>query len=196
MKICSLTTLAGIYIRCRQFTTELGIAPEQKVVLYLSRLDRKKGLDLLVEAMRGHSDFDLWVVGDGDRRFVSAVKRIAGGNVTWIAPDWGAGRWKYLIAADLFCLPTHSENFGFAILEALWSGTPTLTTTKTPWAEHKSLDGLHICEDTLDSLKQALGAILPRLERPDKLSRWARDNFHWDRLRDRYDQIYQTAANP
>lgn len=175
---------------------ELGIADDKRVVLYLSRLDRKKGLDLLVEAMRDQPEFELWVVGDGDRAFASELKSSGSENVRWFGPDWGTGRWKYLIAADLFCLPTHSENFGFAILEALWAGTPTLTTTKTPWVEHESVDGLHICEDTLESLQAALDEILPGLDRPAKLREWAREHFHWDRLTDTYDQIYLNAVMP
>ena len=40
---------------------------------------------------------------------------------------WGEERWKYFQGADLFCLPTHSENFGLAVLEACQVGTPALT---------------------------------------------------------------------
>jgi glycosyltransferase involved in cell wall biosynthesis len=173
----------------------LGVSPDDKIVLYLSRIDRKKGLDLLIAAMADHPDFQLWVAGDGDPEFTRELKNMPNKDVRWIAPKWGSDRWQYLLAADLFCLPTHSENFGFAILESLWAGTPVLTTTKTPWVEHRDVEGLHICEDNLSSLKAALEDILQELKRPDNLGHWARANFHWDNLADTYEQIYHAAAN-
>ena len=172
----------------------LGIDEGQKIILYLSRIDRKKGLDLLVKAMDEIHGWELWIVGDGDEEFAAELKSKSCERVRWLDPAWEEDRWIYLLAADLFCLPTHSENFGFAILEALWSGTPTLTTTKTPWEAHRDVDGLHICEDNLDSLRSKLLSLLPDLPRPESLKDWARDNFHWDRVAADYDRIYLKAA--
>ncbi len=173
---------------------KLGIGPEDKVVLYLSRIDRKKGLDLLVRAIADHPHVQLWIVGDGDAGFTNELKAVHSSQIRWVGAIWGDERWDYLAAADLFCLPTHSENFGFGILEALWVGTPTLTTNKTPWVEHEDVDGLHICDDTLGSLRQSLGRILPTLERPRGIDRWAHANFHLDHLADTYDEIYAAAV--
>ena len=47
----------------------------------------------------------------------------------------GEEKWRVLREADLFVLPTHSENFGIAIAEALASGTPVITTKGTPWRD-------------------------------------------------------------
>lgn len=174
----------------------LGIADGEKIVLYLSRIDRKKGLDLLVRAMRDHPDWALWIIGDGDEAFARELRMLSDDRVRWFAPAWKDDRWPYLLAADLFCLPSHSENFGFAILEALWCGTPTLTTTKTPWVAHRDIDGLTVCEDTLDSLRAALMQLLPDLRRPQSLAPWARRHFHWNQLTDRYQEIYEEAARP
>ena len=65
----------------------------------------------------------------GPPRHASALPR-----VDWIGPVWGEARWPYFQGADLFCLPTHSENFGLVVLEAWQTGTPVLTTPGTPWA--------------------------------------------------------------
>ena len=56
-------------------------------------------------------------------------------RIEWKGAVWGEARWPYFQGADLFCLPTHSENFGLAILDACQVGTPALTTTETPWSE-------------------------------------------------------------
>ena len=172
----------------------LGLEPGDKIVLYLSRIDRKKGLDLLVQAMSEHRGYQLWIVGDGDPGFVDELKGICDARTRWIGPVWGERRWDYLLAADLFCLPTHSENFGFAILEALWAGTPVLTTNQTPWGEHAGVEGIHICEDTLDSLRDSLATLLPELARPPGIGEWARRQFHLENLADTYDGIYSAAA--
>ena len=196
IKIAPLGLDEQVSVTREEARDQLRVTTGTKIVLYLSRIDRKKGLDLLIRAMKDHEDYQLWVVGDGDPAFTSDLKRISNERVHWTGPAWGSERWKYLLAADVFCLPTHSENFGFAILEALWVGTPVITTTQTPWIEHRDVEGLHICDDNLDSLRSTLGEVLPRPSRPDSLRRWARENFHWDRLADTYDQIYRESVSP
>jgi len=51
---------------------------------------------------------------------------------------YGDKKWELYREADLFVLPTHSENFGIVVAEALASGTPVITTKGTPWQELQS----------------------------------------------------------
>lgn len=51
---------------------------------------------------------------------------------------YGDEKWELFRSADFFVLPTHSENFGLAIAEALASGTPVITTVGTPWSDLNS----------------------------------------------------------
>ena len=184
---------------------EFDIGPDTQILLYLSRIDRKKGLDLLFESLAETptKNLELWIVGDGDEGFLGELKQFARERaadlpaVRWCGAAWGDARWRYLLAADLFCLPTHSENFGFAILEALWVGTRTLTTDRTPWAEHR-IEGLSICGDNTGSLCAALGELqrdpIWDSERRSSLREWARAKFHWQHLGATYDRIYREAA--
>ena len=48
---------------------------------------------------------------------------------------YGDEKWQLYRQADVFVLPTYSENFGIVVAEALASGTPVITTTGTPWEE-------------------------------------------------------------
>lgn len=162
---------------------------EELVVLYLSRVDRKKGLRLLVEALgplvplvRGK--VRLVVVGGGDagygRRCRCRAERL-GLWADWVGPVWGRERWDYLRGADLFCLPTFSENFGVAVLEALQVGTRVVTTTGTPWGGFGVPEGLVVVEPEVGEVRAGLSAWLDGVvwgegERAE-LSRWAHERF-------------------
>ena len=194
------------YIQARQ---SLGWS-EERIILYLSRIDVKKGLDLLLQAMAGGGlDWKNWhlvVVGGGDPSYVTALKSLTAGmadqlpKVEWIGPVWGAARWPYLQGADLFCLPTHSENFGLAVLEALHAGTPVLTTDQTPWAHYTGLDGLFIAKPDVSSLQKNISLARLRIgdkwspENRQQLAVWAENNFAWNRLAPAYIKAYLRAG--
>lgn len=184
---------------------ELRWAPEEVVLLYLSRLHVKKGPDLLLKtlaSMKWPSVTRLVFVGDGDADYVAQLKRFAVDHasklprIDWVGAVWGEARWKYFQGADLFCLPTHSENFGLAVLEACQVGTPALTTVDTPWAEELKGGRGYIAEPHLDSLRAQLTRYFaaPRttIEQRATLADWAWQRFHWDRLASQYVQFYES----
>lgn len=197
------------YTRARQ---QLGWAPEEQVLLFLSRLHVKKGPDILLRAlasMKFPAVTRLVMVGDGDAHFVSALKRFAAGHadtlprIDWVGAVWGEARWKYFQAADLFCLPTHSENFGLAVLEACQVGTPVLTTRDTPWASALPPEDSYIAEPQVERIRAALTHFFasPRQTPPRRaaLAEWTHHRYHWDHLIARYAALYDSligAAEP
>jgi glycosyltransferase involved in cell wall biosynthesis len=83
--------------------------------------------------------WDLVIAGpdeNGHRREVEAeVERQGLGDmVSFPGPVRGEEKWTLYRESDLFVLPTHSENFGIVVAEALASGVPALTTTGAPWS--------------------------------------------------------------
>jgi len=184
----------------------LGWAPDELVLLYLSRLHIKKGADLLLRALaRGHWPVvtRLVVVGDGDPAFVDSLRTFALREaaklprIDWVGAVWGDARWPYFQGADLFCLPTHSENFGLAVLESLQVGTPALTTTDTPWAEHLSGGHGYIARPEVDALQYALAQFFahPRItaESRQETSDWAWKQFAWQPLASRYANFFRSV---
>jgi glycosyltransferase involved in cell wall biosynthesis len=187
---------------------ELGWAPEELVLLFLSRIHVKKGLDLLLRALAGMkwpAVLRLVIVGDGDPVYVESLKRFAADHaarlprIDWVGPVWGDARWKYFQGADLFCLPTHSENFGLAVLEACQVGTPVLTTIDTPWKSELEIGRGYIAAPTVKSVAQQVarffaGGRHSAIQR-QALSGWAWERFAWPGLAPQYVALYKTLLN-
>lgn len=189
----------------------LGWNSSEKIMLYLSRVDPKKGLDLLIDAMAQvrlqATGWKLVIVGDGPPAYrqmlEERIKQLGESlpPIVWAGPLWGAARWPYLQGADLFCLPTHSENFGIAVLEALGVGTPVLTTTQTPWVDLQSMDGVFIADPETTSIRQALEHAEQRIssgwsqQDRELLASWASANFSWPSLAPKYLDFYQSVAS-
>ncbi len=112
---------------------ELGIAPEQKVMLYVGRLAREKNLPVLVEmaanVMRKNPQVRLWLVGDGPFRSdcTNLVRRSGIGDRTrfvGFVPRSDVDR--YYAASDLFVFPSITETQGLVVQEALSYGIPAI----------------------------------------------------------------------
>lgn len=109
-------------------------------LLFLGRLHEKKGIDLLVRAFRslGENGTQLVIAGPcADDDYLAALQQLARGlPVVFTGLLSGNLKWAALRAAEAFVLPSHQENFGIAIAEALACGTPALISNKVNiWRE-------------------------------------------------------------
>jgi glycosyltransferase involved in cell wall biosynthesis len=104
-------------------------------ILFLSRLDRKKGLDLLLPAFARlrarHPEVALILAGDGDPDFVARLRRQAAAlkierDLVWTGFVTGEAKRAAFADSDIFVLPSYSENFGVAVLDAMASGLPVV----------------------------------------------------------------------
>ena len=111
----------------------------QRLLLFLGRLHEKKGCDLLIAAFRKLAPpMHLVLAGPcADEAFAARLRAMAEGlPVTFTGPLYGEEKWGALAAADVFALPSHQENFGIAVAEALASGLPVLISDKVNiWRE-------------------------------------------------------------
>lgn len=110
-----------------------------KKMVFLSRIHPKKGIELLLEAWR-NSNTEAWtleIAGNGDENYIQKLIRSAADikNVIFVGAKYGEDKWDFLRSADVLILPTHSENFGIVIAEALAVGVPVITTQGTPWQD-------------------------------------------------------------
>ena len=101
-------------------------------VLVLSRLHPKKGLDVLIDAFQslGRESFQRWrlvMAGDGPSEYVSRLKsKVKGDRILFTGWLEGERKEAVLGGASLLVLPSHQENFGLCVMEALAHSVPVL----------------------------------------------------------------------
>ena len=113
-------------------------------ILFLSRIHVKKGINFLIEAFAALKElstgYELLVAGEGEQAYVAELEQLAmrlgvNDRVHFVGGVYGDEKWRLFREADVFVLPTYSENFGIVVAEALACGTPVITTKGTPWQE-------------------------------------------------------------
>jgi glycosyltransferase involved in cell wall biosynthesis len=137
---------------------------EPRTLLFLSRLHPKKGVDLLLRAWaRIESSVPAWefrIVGPdeaGYRAQLEALARELGvSRVKFAGPVEGSDKTALYRESQLYALPSHSENFGQGIAEALAHGLPVIASLGTPWAAlERERAGWHVSND-VNALTQCL----------------------------------------
>jgi len=115
-----------------------------RTLLYFGRIHPIKGIDLLIRAWSrlaaSHPDWLLDIVGpEGEPGYVAQLEALAATvgapRVRFAGPRYGVEKSATYQQASLCVLPSHTENFGMTVAEALAAGTPVVTTTGTPWRE-------------------------------------------------------------
>ncbi len=177
------------------------ILPEQKSngsrrrLLFLSRIHAKKGVDLLIRAwvqiQDRFPDWELNIVGPLNgkypRQMQSLAESLGAERITFQGELCGQDKSNAYVSSDLFVLPTHSENFGMVVAEALAHGTPAVVTKGAPW------EGLeaYSCGWWIDvgvgplvkCLKEAMSKPQETLSEMGRQGReWMRRDYSWSKI--------------
>jgi len=175
-------------------------------LLFFSRIEEKKGLDILLNALKTVSaPYHLTIAGDGDEGYVTSLKTLAAANkiddnINWIGFRHN-NKFELLAEHDLFVLPSHDENFGNAVIEALSVGTAVLISEHVGLSDYVTHNQLGwICKNDEDALSKAINDIFEarkaeltriRKEAPETIEK----DFNGDNLVKRYIDMYDQLLN-
>jgi glycosyltransferase involved in cell wall biosynthesis len=146
------------------------------VILFMSRLDPKKNIETLLEAFAATlvgRDAELWIAGSGSPAYLAVLQERScrlgiQGRVQWLSHVDGAEKQRVLATADIFVLPSFSENFGIAAVEALLAGLPCIIGKGVAIAAQASDAGAALMVDpTTGSVADAIATLL---DNPSKLA--------------------------
>lgn len=134
-------------------------------LLFLGRIHIKKGVDLLIKAYlhlkkKGLLLPKLVIAGPGlDTSYGQQILQLAAGDKNIIFPDMlnGDAKWGALYGCEAFVLPSHQENFGIAVVEALACSKPVIISSQVnTWKEIEKANAGLICKDNEKSVIQIL----------------------------------------
>src|ERR1019366_7937906 len=176
-------------------------------VLFLGRLDPIKGIDALIRGCglaRPQEPFTavrLTIAGEGSAAYTKELERIATATgvqaqVAFVGRADTARKRELFAETDVFVLPSHSENFGMVVAEALAHGVPVIASTGTPWSE---VQAKH-CGMCVDNSPAALAAaleqmmVMPRAAMGERGREWMEAAFRWSTIADDLNATYTELA--
>ena len=201
-------------------TTSAQVAPDRfvgsfpnaagkKIVLFLARLDEKKGLEVLLKAFAEvkseHRDSVLVVAGNGQRKFVEQLHRQAedlgiAEDIIWTGFLSGSEKVAAFSAATVYVLPSYSENFGIAAAEAMASGVPTILSDQVAIAhEAAAAEAAVVVRPESTEIARAIKELLENSSRRDELGRngklFAQRSFSPQRVSEQLVSEYRKILN-
>jgi glycosyltransferase involved in cell wall biosynthesis len=174
-------------------------------VLYLGRLNWKKGLDRLIAAMKNLSETQLVIAGENEDGYRGTLKKIAGDlnltdRIRYEDPLYGARKWELISSASVLVLPSISENFGNVVLEAMAVGTPVVVTegVGTCSLVESSGAGL-VCGGSAEELSESIFKILCDSSLASQMGKNGRtvvaSRYDWDIVSKLMEALYYSLAH-
>lgn len=187
-------------------THVLDRSARKRRLLFLGRVHPVKGLDFLLRAWatleRRHTDWSLHIVGPSEGSHREDMARLAAelglARVHFDGPKYGSEKNDAYARADLFVLPTTTENFGMSIAESLAAGVPVVVTRGAPWSGvHDARCGMWI-ERSVESLTTSLDTMMSmppdeRFEMGLRGREWMARDFSWEAVAGKLELAYEAA---
>jgi glycosyltransferase involved in cell wall biosynthesis len=185
---------------------KLQISAEVPIILFMSRLHHKKGLEYLIPALGKlkNSNFSFVMAGNGSPEYEEKLENLLQGSGIkdrTYRTGFVRGEMKNLLlqGADIFALTSHSESFGLAVLEAIAAGLSIVTTSGVPLSTMVRQHQLGvITEVEIDKIALAIQDCLQDLQNPqqtearrDRAYELIQQNYTWDCIAKNLIDVYQ-----
>lgn len=192
-------TIADARQRLRQY---FNVPADEPIILFLSRLHPKKGLDYLIPALGKLTNyrFTFVIAGSGSPEYESEVKSLVlshGIRTRTHMIGFVRGEVKDVLmqGADLFALTSYSENFGVAVLEAFAAGLPVLITPGVALADVVTKQRLgYVAELNVTRIAFLLQQALEHLQETkimgDRARQLVQKKYTWSRITENLIEIY------
>ena len=148
------------------FAAKVPEVQGRKFILFLSRIHPKKGVDLLIQAFARHAamfpEFDLVIAGPDQTGWQRDLQQLAAklgvsDRIFWPGMLSGDAKWGAFRAAEFFVLPSHQENFGIVVAEAMALSKPVLITNKVNiWREIEQDGAGLVVDDEFEEIAAGL----------------------------------------
>ena len=179
--------------------------PDKATILFVGRLESRKGLPTLVEAYgrlrRTRADARLVIVGDGPMRwgYESQVEAMGVPDVLFAGRVSDELLPRYYASADLFCAPANGgESFGIVLLEAMASGVPVIASSIPGFSSvvAHDVDGVLVAPRHPKEWAAALAGLLDDVPRRESMRARGLDKaqlYDWERVVDEVLDVYRVA---
>jgi len=169
----------------------LSVINNQPLVLFLGRINWKKGLDRLINSMSSILNAHLVIAGNDEEDYLPKLQNLVSDNklnssVTFIPRNIaGADKEALFAAAKVFVLPSYSENFGNTVLEAMLRGCPVVVTEEVGAADLVlQAEAGYVVE--AEKIPDAITALLKDKISASRMGRqgrnWVCENLQWNRV--------------
>lgn len=175
-------------------------------LLFLSRIEEKKGLDILFSALAEiNTPYSLTIAGTGDAKYVEELKKLAStlnihSSITWIGQQSQEEKWRVMQDHDLMLLTSHDENFANVVIECLSTGTPVLISNKVGLADYIiEKDFGWVCQLDKESIKKNILLFFSQKEKAIRIKQSApqqiRTDFDENKLVQSFLKMYSDVVN-
>jgi glycosyltransferase involved in cell wall biosynthesis len=171
---------------------------------FLSRVDPKKGLDILIKALsKVDFEYKLVIAGSGDQSYINKLRNLSNKygnskNIEWVGWKGGETKFEFLSQIDLMALTSHSENFAIVVIESLSVGTPVFISKMVGLFKYiADKDFGWVTDMNIENVTGDLNKLYQEKDRFIKINAEApfiiKQEYEENTLADRYIQLYNFA---
>jgi len=164
---------------------------DNRFILFLGRINRKKGLDILIYAFKNlakkYQDLYLVIAGFDNENYLRYIRELVATSnlsdrVIFCGPLIDNNKLQAFVDADLFVLPSYSENFGMAVVEAMACGCPVVISDNVGISSQvNNLNAGIVVQSNTESLFKGIAKLLDNQEMAKSFSieakKYVEDNF-------------------